>query len=268
MPKLSIITINLNNKEGLQKTMESVFSQTFTDYEYIIIDGRSTDGSKELIEKYENKLVYWVSEKDGGIFNAMNKGIAVSKGEYLLFLNSGDYLNDPSVLKLVFLTENGSDIIYGNVIWTPKQFHGNYPDKLSFDHFINNTIPHQGSFMKRNLFEKIGKYEEQYSVNSDWNFFVLAIFKYNCSYHHINSIISVCDTGGISLTTEGFEKTSEIRSMFIDKHFKNFFSDYKDFINLKRELQYYKNLMEHRIMKNALRVNEMYQFFSNTLKGK
>ncbi len=88
MLKLSIITINLNNLAGLQKTMQSVFEQTFTDYEYIVIDGGSTDGSKEYIEQHSDKLAYWVSEKDKGIYNAMNKGIIKAGGDYLLFLNS------------------------------------------------------------------------------------------------------------------------------------------------------------------------------------
>lgn len=268
MPKLSIITINLNNKSGLQKTIESVFAQEFTDYEYIIIDGGSTDGSKELIEKHQSTFVYAVSEKDRGIFNAMNKGIVVSKGEYILFLNSGDYINDPSVLKSVFLMEKGSDIIYGNVIWFPKNFQGSYPDKLSFGHFLHNTIPHQGSFIKRNLFEKVGNYEEENTVNSDWNFFVLAIFKYNCSYCHINKIISVCDTGGISLTPEGFKKTNEIRTLFIDKHFRHFFDDYKEYIDIKNELEYYKKLMMQSIMKNAIRLNNLYQIFRKAVKSK
>ena len=110
LPKLSIITVNLNNKAGLQKTIESVFSQTFTDYEYLVIDGGSEDGSKELIKKYENKFVYWVSEKDKGIFNAMNKGILKASGEYLLFLNSGDYFYDSAVLDDVFDKAASTDI--------------------------------------------------------------------------------------------------------------------------------------------------------------
>ncbi len=88
--KLSIITVNLNNKDGLQKTIDSVISQTFKDFEWIVIDGGSTDGSKELIEKYSDYISYWVSEPDKGIYNAMNKGIKVAKGDYLEFLNSGD----------------------------------------------------------------------------------------------------------------------------------------------------------------------------------
>ena len=88
--KLSVITINYNNAEGLAKTMDSVFRQRFSDFEYIVIDGGSTDGSKDLIVNNQDKIAYWCSEKDSGIYNAMNKGIREASGEYLLFLNSGD----------------------------------------------------------------------------------------------------------------------------------------------------------------------------------
>ena len=91
-PTLSIITVNLNNCDGLQKTIDSVVGQTFTDYEWIVIDGGSMDGSRELIEQYADCLAYWCSEPDNGIYNAMNKGISRATGEWLLFLNSGDSL--------------------------------------------------------------------------------------------------------------------------------------------------------------------------------
>ena len=108
---LSIITVNLNNLTGLQKTMQSVFEQTFTNYEYIIIDGGSTDGSKEWIAQHADKLAYWVSEKDGGVFNAQNKGIVKSKGEYLLFLNSGDYFYTVEAIGALIQNSNNIDII-------------------------------------------------------------------------------------------------------------------------------------------------------------
>ena len=113
--KLSIITVNLNNMEGLQKTCDSIISQTFKNFEWIVIDGGSADGSKELIEEYGSNISYWVSEPDKGIYNAMNKGIKVAKGEYLYFLNSGDYLFDSNALSDVFLDNPKEDIVYGFV---------------------------------------------------------------------------------------------------------------------------------------------------------
>lgn len=113
--KLSIITVNLNNLEGLKKTYESVVSQTFTDYEWLVIDGGSTDGSREFIEQHQDKFVYWCSEPDKGIYNAMNKGIMRAKGEYLNFMNSGDCFACEETLLGVFGKLRTADILYGYV---------------------------------------------------------------------------------------------------------------------------------------------------------
>ena len=157
--KLSIITINYNNAEGLRKTLASVAAQTFRDFEHIIVDGGSTDESVEIIRQYadneairpENSKadnlalspyhlitsspIIWISEPDSGIYNAMNKGIKMAKGEYLLFLNSGDYLVDADTLKNVFEEANDVDIIYGdriNVYEDGSQKEVNYfPDKIT-----------------------------------------------------------------------------------------------------------------------------------------
>ena len=111
--KLSIITVNLNNLEGLKKTYESVVCQTFTDYEWIVIDGGSTDGSREFIEQHQDKFAYWCSEPDKGIYNAMNKGIMRAKGEYLNFMNSGDCFACKETLAGVFNKPRKEDILYG-----------------------------------------------------------------------------------------------------------------------------------------------------------
>ena len=111
---LSIITINLNNREGLRKTIESVVNQTFQDFEFIVIDGASTDGSVEVIQDYP-RINYWISEPDTGIYNAMNKGIAKATGEYCLFLNSGDTLFQINTLTGILQSNPKGDIIFGNV---------------------------------------------------------------------------------------------------------------------------------------------------------
>ena len=111
--KLSIITVNFNNVEGLRKTAESIVSQTFQDFEWIVIDGGSTDGSKELIEQYSDRIAYWCSEKDSGIYNAMNKGVRYAKGEYINFMNSGDCFADSSVLSDVSERLLDNVILYG-----------------------------------------------------------------------------------------------------------------------------------------------------------
>ena len=201
--KLSIITINRNNKEGLQRTMKSVLcGQTFDDFEYIVIDGASDDGSKEVIEHYQDRLAYWCSEKDRGIYHAMNKGIAKAKGDYLLFMNSGDCLVEDCLVK-VFTKKNDADFIYGTIV---RCFHGNRLEyvpphssykNLTFKQFYMSTIGHQATFIRRRLFDNC-PYTENYRIVSDWEFFLKKIVLENCSTRYVDVIICEFDVTGIS----------------------------------------------------------------------
>lgn len=201
--KLSIITVNLNNKDGLQKTIDSVISQTFKDFEWIVIDGGSTDGSKELIEQYSQFINYWVSEPDKGIYNAMNKGIRVAKGEYLQFLNSGDILIGKDVLKDFFRISKDKDVLFGNTITNKDgvQRRINYHnDCLSCYTLVKGTINHQSAFIKKALFEKYGLYDETLKIVSDWKFFFKVVIVHHCTVEHINKDIVLFDMSGVSST--------------------------------------------------------------------
>lgn len=201
---IDIITINLNNKEGLKRTIESVINQTYFDkVNFIIIDGGSTDGSVDIIKEYSDKLYYWISEKDDGIYNAMNKGIKVSLNDYCLFLNSGDYLKENNALERVFPYLNGDyDLVYGNE-WKLKDRYKNnspyeakYPDKLDESFFRRTSLPHQSTFIKTELLKK-HKYDEGYKVISDWKFFRES-WKNGCTYIHVPFIISAYYCNGFS----------------------------------------------------------------------
>ena len=207
--KLSIITVNLNNRAGLQKTTESIVSQTFKDFEWIVIDGGSTDGSKELIEQYSDYITYWVSEPDKGIYNAMNKGIKAANGEYLLFLNSGDYLYDNRVLQTVFQGKQSADILYGYMLLDGCESYAHaamMKPVLFWTDFIGNTLPHQASFIRRELFDKYGLYDESYKIASDMKFFVKAIVWEKSTYKFIPEKIAVFQAGGISSNDARFEE--------------------------------------------------------------
>lgn len=200
--KLSIITVCYNNREGLRETAESVKKQTFKDYEFVVIDGGSTDGSADLLKEYASIIAYGVSEKDGGIYNAMNKGIAHAHGKYCLFLNSGDWFTDDGVLDRIFHQGFVEDIIYGDVIRTlgRKKKIVRYPDKLSFEHFYQRSavIHHQAAFIKRELFDRFGLYREDLYLNADWQFFFKAIALGKASTRHIPTVVSVCNAMGRS----------------------------------------------------------------------
>jgi glycosyltransferase involved in cell wall biosynthesis len=197
--KLSIITINRNNAFGLDKTIHSVIDQTFTDYEYIVIDGVSTDNSVEIIKKYSSKISYWVSEPDTGIYNAMNKGIRNAQGEYCLFLNSGDWIISSTTLQDVFNEISNTipvDIFYSDYIRTDG-IHIKFPDNLTIIHLIKGPIGHQNSIIKRSLFLEHGFYNEELNIAADWEFFLYELWKYKSNFFHIKTSISVFDMHGI-----------------------------------------------------------------------
>ena len=144
--KYSIITVNFNNRDGLRKTIESVIHQTCRDYEYIVIDGGSTDGSVDVLKEYDKNIDYWVSEPDKGIYNAMNKGITQAHGEYLNFMNSGDCFYDKNVLENLCEKGLSSDIIVGRDYHfkesTQQGFATILPSRISMLTFVYNlTIP-------------------------------------------------------------------------------------------------------------------------------
>lgn len=222
MPKLSIITINFNNVNGLEKTIKSVVSQKFTDFEFIIIDGGSSDGSLIEIEKYAKKINYWTSEKDKGIFNAQNKGIAVAKGDYCLFLNSGDCLADENVLQNVFSGNISADIIYGDLITVDApgfKKHLKSPDHVGIKRMLTDTLWHPVSFIKKNLFSKHGNYNEKYKIVSDYEFFVRVIILKKVSLQYIPIDVSVFDTSGISSDMSKRRELEAERKMVQDKYF-------------------------------------------------
>lgn len=180
---LSIITVNLNNLQGLKKTFDSVFSQSCKSFEYIVIDGGSTDGSLELIKKEQDQINYWISEPDRGIYPAMNKGIAAAKGKYLLFLNSGDWLCNKGVLLKAEqeLKSNETDILYCDVnlidINKKLAWQKTYPNQIDTDFLLKSALCHQAMFIKARIFAEIGNYREDYRLSSDWIFYFTAFNK-------------------------------------------------------------------------------------------
>ena len=217
--KLSIITVNLNNLEGLKKTYESVVSQTFTDYEWIVIDGGSTDGSREFIEQHQDKFAYWCSEPDKGIYNAMNKGIIQAEGEYINFKNSGDYFACEDTLVRVFGKERTADILYGYVMKeyvNSKRFTTcTMKTRIGWYDLFLETIPHQGAFIRRTLFDLVGLYDETCRIVSDWKWFVKAIRDYEASCEFVPQRIAVMQSGGVSSTAESsIERLKERNSLF------------------------------------------------------
>lgn len=229
--KLSIITINYNDKVGLQKTFDSVFNQTYNDFEYIVIDGNSKDGSVALIEENKDKINYWISEPDKGIYNAMNKGIKAATGEFLLFINSGDCLfNHDTIKSAINQLENSVGIYYGNVMYNSNGVNtmvSALPSTLSFSFFLDFSIPHPASFIKKSLFENYFYYNEELKIVSDWEFFLFTICKKDIKYKHLDLIISNFDDAGISSNEENRKKMLAEKKAVLEKHFPLFKEDIK-----------------------------------------
>ncbi len=234
MPILSIITINKNNAEGLLKTIESVVEQTFNDFEYLIVDGESSDLSLQTIKRFCNSSrpqFSWISEPDSGIFNAMNKGIKKSRGEYLLFLNSGDFLVNKEVLERVFHEKNTEDILCGQSIVSDKGkaiYTTNTPDFFKLSNFYKSTISHQATFIKRNLFDKFGLYKEDLKLMSDWEFWIRSIILGNASTKKLDIVISDYNLDGISSDINNKALIEIERSrVWTDLGLKNIIPDYQ-----------------------------------------
>lgn len=199
--KFSIITVNFNNKEGLHNTIKSVINQTFRDFEYIVIDGGSTDGSVDILKKYDKYINYWISEKDSGIYNAMNKGIAKANGEYLNFMNSGDCFYSLDILEQVANYQIDTEFIVGkDYHFSEEKQQGHIsilPPRTTMIHFFVATLDHQSTFIKKDLFNN-SHYNEEYRLVSDWIFFIEKIVKEQKSVQFIPDIVCRREEGGLS----------------------------------------------------------------------
>lgn len=197
-PFFSIITINYNNCEGLRRTIKSVFSQTCRDFEYLIVDGGSTDGSMQVIEQHRDSLSFWCSESDRGIYNAMNKGVVHANGEYVCFLNSGDEFFSPDVLESLQRFGLDGDIIIGKVFCGGKKYLNSY-DLSDFVQLCGDGICHQGTFTKKQLLSG-NPFDEELRIVSDWKFWLQTIILAGVEPTYIDLTIAKYDAGGISST--------------------------------------------------------------------
>lgn len=201
MKKLSIITVCKNDAHNLETTIGSIINQTFSNFEIIVIDGGSSDNTIEIYKKYSDRITKFLSEPDSGIFNAQNKGIKYSEGEYICFLNAGDYFTNIQILENIFYLNCSSDIIYGDInykfsnglIYRKKSF-----KSLSALKFLIESLPHPSCFIRKSVFEKIGLMDENFRITSDYEFFLRALLKYKCSTKYIPIPVAVFNLEGIS----------------------------------------------------------------------
>lgn len=220
--KLSIITVNYNDSKGLEHTINSVISQSFNDYEFIVIDGGSTDDSVDVIRRYEQYIDYWVSEPDGGIYSGMNKGLRQAKGEYVNFMNGGDCYHSSDVLENIFSLDIDADIITGNHAENGLRNVGQ--SGVTMLDLYKWAIDHQASFIRRNLALR-HPYDEKYRIVSDWKFFIEALILDNCSFFYTDTIVVDVDMEGISNTNFELDKKEReqvLKELFPERVLKDY----------------------------------------------
>ncbi|EIF50097.1 glycosyltransferase family 2 protein [Sulfurovum sp. AR] len=194
-PLISIITVVYNGEKYLEQTIQSVINQNYDNVEYIIIDGGSTDRTVDLIKKYEDKIDYWVSEKDSGIYDAMNKGLELVSGEWINFMNAGDSFCDKSILQetvSTYLFQQKYDIVFGYVKMIDEEhnylgYRHPYKHLEECDFLKDNCVAHQAAFTHKKVFEQIGKFSCEYQVQGDYDFWLRAkkIILFSIIYHLI-----------------------------------------------------------------------------------
>ena len=269
--KLSVVTINLNNASGLEKTLSNLFSQPMSQ-EYlqsIVIDGGSTDGSMDIIQLYKDKIDYWVSEKDSGIYNAMNKGIVVANGDYINFMNSGDYFAE-GVLTDQFINEFDTDIIYGDCLTTRDYANfevSKQPKSLSLYNFYFGCICHQATFIKTEIQKKY-LFDESMRFASCRKFFIESIILNNIKAKYIDFPVAVYDLNGVS-TTQKEKLVKEIEQYITELLPENIIKDYRRLneqtkvINNSKIYPWIKRLHPYRSKKFALEktINLIFKLF-------
>jgi len=218
--RISIITINFNDKQGLERTINSTICQTYENKEYIIIDGASNDGSLEILHEYSNYITKWVSEPDTGVYNAMNKGIRLATGDYCIFMNAGDVFYDPKTLqKAHYYLETHKDIYNGNAIYLKDgriMWYRKCHKDTSIRHFFHSSICHQATFIKTSLLKNY-MYDETLRMVSDWKFWLQAICIDHATYEAINTDVCCFDMGGLTYKQKDLgerERDVVIKSLF------------------------------------------------------
>lgn len=249
--KLSIITINRNNADGLKRTLDSVASQTNKEFEHIIVDGASTDGSVEVIKEYVQRVrsVIWTSEPDSGIYDAMNKGLKMCHGEYVQMLNSGDFFIDEHVIERILPELDGTDIVQGNVISVKdgkEEVRNGYgKSDLTFIDVMKGHFLHQASFCRRVLFDKYGYFDESYKINGDTVFYAMCLGFGDATFKYVNQNIAYFDTTGISADPEG--KWVALRKEEDDRYAQMFSKRMWDlYYKEERKINLYDKLHKHK----------------------
>lgn len=213
-PTLSIVTICLDDRVGLERTLGSVAGQTFTDFELLVVDGGSTDGSLEVIEAFAPRIRTWVSGRDGGVYQAQNKGIGLARGHWVLLLNAGDLLASPRALEELFAAAPTEELLYGDVIYADerrRELH-RFPDRLGLSYLMRSMICTQATLWGRELLERLGRHDLSLRFLADYDLLMRALLLERASTRHLPVTLAVHHWGGMSSRPEHADAVARERA--------------------------------------------------------
>jgi len=222
-PKVSIITVVYNGVQYIEQTIQSVIAQDYTNIEFIIIDGGSNDGTLDIIKKYKDNIAHWVSEKDSGIYNAMNKGLKIASGEIIAILNADDYYPSNTILNVVnHFNKTKADIVYGNLTKFRSIDAKEYFVEISPDITIMQKrmgVFHPATFVKKEVYQEVGGFNEKYKLSADYDF-MLKVYNQQYDFQYLNKSLAYFRIGGASNTNcnsykEGIKILKENKSPFV-----------------------------------------------------
>src|SRR5215211_1823267 len=173
-PLVSVITVVRNGASGIEKTISAVLAQTYPNLEYLIIDGASADGTLDVVRRFDDRIDYWMSEPDNGLYEAMEKGIALvtDPDAYVLFANSDDRLYSPDAVELLVTEGRGADFVYGKELLTDGQASSVLGSEVTLEHLARRNISHAASLTRRRVFDVVGTFDPRYKLVADYDFFV------------------------------------------------------------------------------------------------
>lgn len=233
--KVSIITVVYNGVKTIEQTILSVLEQSYKNIEYIIIDGLSTDGTQEIVRKYQDSIAYFVSEKDNGLYDAMNKGIQKATGEIVGIINSDDWYAKDAIESIVnYFERYEADLVYGDVVFVDQNGRERPNIKKPIDHiWFQCVIQHPGIFVKRSIYERFGCYNTKYKIAADYDF-MLRLYSENVRFGYVDKVVSYFRLGGLStvLKRRAEDEAYQVSESYID------YCSHKEEVTLQLEKLY------------------------------
>jgi glycosyltransferase involved in cell wall biosynthesis len=198
-PLVSIITVVYNGSKHIEECIAAVAAQTYQNIEHIVVDGGSTDGTVDIIRRHDATIAKWITERDGGVYDGMNKGVAMvtDPESYVLFANADDHLNGPDAVERVIQSSDGEDLIYGKMVFTDGQISGVTGRAVTLDDLAFQTLNHPATFVRRRVFDAVGMFDTGYRIAADYDFIVRA-FAAGVSTRFVDVIVSSMRMGGLS----------------------------------------------------------------------